>query len=255
MMTCKSPFLLSLETKQNDTKKIDFLGGDSDHLTLLNMYDQWMLARQRDSGTQKAFLRENHLSRIVLDMITATRRQLLDYLIDSKFVKAREQNDASKVYDTYLLKAVLVAALYPNIIQSIPDNPERPKKYQLTSMTGEQIKIHPCSVFKNTTKFWPPFILYLEKIKTNDIFIRDVTLVDPIQLVLFGGEVLIDGKKILMESSWIRISCSNAQLLLFLKMELDNLIMQKLKNPIVNLNKNRFFKAIKNIISSNGQKA
>ncbi len=234
---------------------MDFFGGDSDHLTLLNMYDQWMLARQSDSGTQKSFLRENHLSRVVLDMITATRRQLLEYLIDSKFVKSREQNNAGEVYDTYLLKAVLVAALYPNIIQSIPDNPERPKKYQLTSMTGEQIKIHPCSVFKNTTKCWPPFILYLEKLKTNNIFIRDVTLVDPIQLVLFGGEVVIDGKKMLMENSWIRISCSNAQLIQSLKTELESLILQKLKNPILNLNKNRFFKAIKNIISSNGQKA
>ena len=234
---------------------MDFFGGDSDHLTLLNMYNQWMFTRQRDSAAQKLFLRENNLSRIVLDMITATRRQLLSHLIDIKFVKSEEKNSASEVYDTCLLKAVLVAALYPNIIQSIPDSPERPKKYQLISMSGEHIKIHPCSVFKNATKFWPPYLLYLEKVKTNYIFIRDATLVDPILLVLFGGEVFADGKKLFMENGWIRIVCSNAQLVLSLKMELDNLLSEKLNNPTFLLNKNRFFNAIKNVISSNGQKA
>ena len=255
IMTCKSPFLLSLESRnQNDYKKLDFFGGDSDHITLLNMYNQWMISYQKDPGSQKAFLKENLLSRPVLDMITATRKQLLQYLIDIQFIKSGDIKKGSLVTDNLLIKSVLVAALYPNIIQSIPDNPEKPKKYQLFSASGEKIRIHPSSVFKNSTKFWPPFVLYLEKVKTNHIFIRDATLIDPIALVLFGGEVFTNGKKIIMENGWIRITSPNAQLLLTLRKELDTILSQKLENPLLNLNKVKLFTAIKNLVSSGAQK-
>lgn len=55
---------------------------------------------------------------------------------------------------------------------------------------SSEVHIHPSSVNSRTTDFLP-FLVYLEKIKTSRVFIRDCTPVSAYPIILFGGRLLL----------------------------------------------------------------
>ena len=55
---------------------------------------------------------------------------------------------------------------------------------------SSEVHIHPSSVNSRTLDFLP-FLVYLEKIKTTRVFIRDCTPVSAYPIILFGGRLLL----------------------------------------------------------------
>jgi len=114
------------------------MAGDlfSDHLAILTAYNEWLDARNQGGyrGTRQ-FCMENFLSSRTLTQMTSTKRQFVELLSDVGFVRtglrSRDIERYAKSYggdgihhaipefnsrgdDLELVKALLVAALYPN---------------------------------------------------------------------------------------------------------------------------------------------
>ena len=99
-----------------------------------------------------------------------------------------------------LLQGLLCAALYPNIVkvftpeksfqmQSSGAIPRQPKPEELRFQTKEDgmVNVHPSSINFSVGYFTSPYLVFQEKIKTSRIFIREVTMVPMLSLVLFSG--------------------------------------------------------------------
>ena len=94
--------------------------------------------------------------------------------------------------NTRLVKAVLVAGLYPNLIRVDPSSkPSAPPRLFYLSELGkdETLQVHPSSVNHGAKKFSARWMVYHERVQTTSVFVRDCSTVTPYQLLLFGGKV------------------------------------------------------------------
>lgn len=155
-----------------------------------------------------------------------------------------------------LIVSILCAALYPNIVQVL--SPQI--KYKQTA-SGAMLKppdvtdlrfktkqdgyvhIHPSSVNAKGVGRESAYLVYHEKIKTSRVFVRECSMVPLYSMVLFGGlgvqVELQRGQFVLsMEDGWIKFvthSHTVAECLSEMRNELDNLLEQKIANPMLDL--------------------
>mmetsp|Transcript_31138 Transcript_31138/g.101469 ORF Transcript_31138/g.101469 Transcript_31138/m.101469 type:complete len:1282 (-) Transcript_31138:80-3925(-) len=94
-----------------------------------------------------------------------------------------------------LLKALLCAALYPQILTVEATKPKSGKplkpehlKFRLRE-NGEQVEValHPSSVNAKEVSFASQYLVFHERLKTTRVYVRDVTPVPKLALLLFGG--------------------------------------------------------------------
>jgi len=147
-----------------------------------------------------------------------------------------------------ILKALLVAALFPQLVIAADTKKAKnsASKLQARSADGtkpEEIKIHPqCVAAAKGVVLDSPYLIYHEKVKTSCVFMRDATPVSPHALVLFGGGSLkVDSTKqsenfrdvVLRLDEWIGLSCPKDvyEILLELRGELDAVMRLKIENP------------------------
>jgi hypothetical protein len=147
-----------------------------------------------------------------------------------------------------ILKALLVAALFPQLVIAADTKKAKnsASKLQARSSDGmqpEDIKIHPqCVAAARGVVLDSPYLIYHEKVKTSCVFMRDATPVSPHALVLFGGGSLkVDDTKqsenrfdvVLRLDEWIGLSCPRNvyEILLELRKELDAVMRLKIENP------------------------
>lgn len=211
-LSVKSPFVAPFDKREfADERKREFALAFSDHLTVLNAYNQWLIQRRGGMGQERRWLFENFLSGRTLAMLASVKRQLVELLSDIGFIKpglkqrdlerlggingdgVREalQGTASddRADDMELVKGMLVAALYPNVIKI--ENPtgdidrygkkKSKKGKEADKKTGEprllvrgadaeQVFLHPTSInFKVKEGFPHPFLIYLEKVRTSKV--------------------------------------------------------------------------------------
>ncbi|EFJ53272.1 hypothetical protein VOLCADRAFT_86387 [Volvox carteri f. nagariensis] len=99
--------------------------------------------------------------------------------------------------DPLVVKAALCAALSPAVAvmgeDSSPTSPPRWTDAAPGAGAGEEVFVHPSSVVAalNTPQLHHPYLVYLEKVKTARLFLRDVTSVSPLCLMLFGGPLTV----------------------------------------------------------------
>lgn len=150
-----------------------------------------------------------------LQTIADVKHQFLDLLISIGFVskdskkRSMGQDEVIKVTgpelnvnnENYnLLQCLLCAALYPNIVKVYtPEKsfqitktgavPRQPKSEELKFKTKKDgfVNIHPSSVNFSVCHYSSPYLVFQEKIKTSRVFIREVTMVPMLALVLFSG--------------------------------------------------------------------
>lgn len=87
-LNSKSPFItpFGFESQANAAKR-SFTVGNSDFLTIVNVFDTWR--RAHDNGSYvRTFCKRFYVSHQNLQQIEELRQQLLAYLIDSSFVEA-----------------------------------------------------------------------------------------------------------------------------------------------------------------------
>ena len=276
-MSFKSPFVSPFGLKkESDEAKKEFAVQNSDYLTILNAYRGWIEARDRGSHQAYLYCQEKFLSVKSLQMLASLKKQYLVLLSDIGFIRSgirmRDVDRAGRggsdgvaeitglegninSNNLKLLSGILVAALYPNIVQILtPD-----VRYHASSAgavqrapTSEELKfqtkdgfvhVHPSSVNYNVRNFQSPYLIYHEKVKTSKVFIRDCSMVTVYPLLLFGGaNISIDmyqGDFILsVDDGWIKFLASSpqiAELLKELRKEMDQLLEDKISQPDMDL--------------------
>jgi len=277
-LSFKSPFVSPFGLKkESDEKRKEFAMCNSDYLTMLNAYNSWIKAKEQGQHKAYLFCQENFLSVKSLQMLSSLKQQYVELLSGIGFIRPGirlrdveragrkgsdgvaeitgvEGNVNSKNWK--LMSGILVAALYPNIVQVLtPDT-----RYQQSSggavvraPTAEEIKfktkpdgfvsIHPSSVNFNQRSFHSPYLVYHEKVKTTKVYIRDCSMVTVYPLLLFGGGSisieLYQGNFILsVDDGWIKFLAASppaAQMMRQLRGELDQLLEDKISQPDLDL--------------------
>lgn len=155
-----------------------------------------------------------------------------------------------------LMSAMLCAALYPNVVQvrapqgnykmtskgAMKMQPKANELRFLTKIDG-YVHVHPSSVNYTVRHYTSPYLVYHEKVKTSRVFIRDCSMVSVYPLVLFGGgQVNVELHKgefvVSLDDGWIRFAAAShqvAELVKELRWELDQLLEDKIRNPVMDL--------------------
>ncbi|XP_072164238.1 LOW QUALITY PROTEIN: putative ATP-dependent RNA helicase DHX57 [Diadema setosum] len=296
-LSFRSPFMAPFDKRdQADKKRLDFAVGNSDHLTLLRAYKGWTTALDRSNYFGYRYCHENFLSVKTLQMIASMKHQFAELLGSIGFVdvgmSARQMDRKSNGFGDMILKAchpqvntnanndrlivaVLCAALYPNVVQVLTPEakysltssgaiPMNPKAQELKFKTKDDgyVNVHPKSVNFQVRYYESPYLVFLEKVKTSKVYIRDCSMVSVYPLLLFGGcELNIDLKAgefiISLDSGWIQFKVKSievGELMRELRRELDQLLADKIQQPDMDLNTcprgSRIIAAIVQLIST-----
>ncbi|KAK7487044.1 hypothetical protein BaRGS_00021714, partial [Batillaria attramentaria] len=279
-LSFKSPFVSPFSKKDEaDEKRKEFAVGNSDYLTILNAYKQWLEVKKGGRREEYEFCQENFLSMKTLQMLANLKQQYVELLSDIGFTHkpnlrlrmlqraARETGGDGVVEATgpeanihsknwKLISAILVGALYPNVVQVMTPEArysqssggavmKAPNAEELRFATKSDgfVHVHPSSVNFQVRHYESPYLVYHEKVKTSKVYIRDCTMVSVYSLLLFGGNhISIDldrGNFVLsVDEGWIRFMASSSQvaeLLKELRLELDKLLEDKISNPNMDL--------------------
>ncbi|XP_075476318.1 DExH-box ATP-dependent RNA helicase DExH7, chloroplastic isoform X3 [Primulina tabacum] len=223
-LSYKSPFVQPRDERENvDRAKLALLTdkvGDmavpvdtirhSDHLVMLIAYQKWdkILTEHGVQAAQK-FCSSHFLSSSVMYMIRDMRIQFGTLLADIGLIniprdyqqfgrKKKEKLDSwltdfSQPFNKHsshfvVVKAIICAGLYPNVAKIEGSNAiGRPVWYD----GKREVHIHPSSVNRNQKAFQYPFLVFLEKVETKKVFLRDTTIVSPYSILLFGGSISV----------------------------------------------------------------
>jgi len=144
------------------------------------------------------------------------KKPKIDNILEITGVELNVNNENYK-----LLQGLLCAALYPNIVkvftpgksfqaQSTGMIPMRPKPNELKFKTRHDgfVKIHPSSVNFHVGHFINPYLVFQEKFKTSQVFIKEVSMIPILSLILFSSYELRtemhDGRYMLsLDDGWI----------------------------------------------------
>ena len=129
-----------------------------------------------------------------------------------------------------LLKAVITAGLYPNII--VVDTSKKVPK--LNTRSGE-VFMHPaCLDATNEANLDSKMLVYHEMVKTAKVYIRDATTISPYALLLFGGAIKVQHRlgKITVDG-WLGLDAApkTAVLVKQLREHLDRMLLRKIDAP------------------------
>ncbi|KAF5835639.1 P-loop containing nucleoside triphosphate hydrolase protein [Dunaliella salina] len=253
-------------------------GQQSDHLLLVAAISGWLAlgADTRKPQAQqvhlRGYLKKFFLHEQTLKELQEMREQFASMLEDARLVSPRRHtgmqldlppfqhwlDDKDAPWNRHartpaVVKALLAASLVPNVASmseaSAPASP--PMWLTPANRSGggagqggggqlEEVFIHPSSLCYNlnTNSMSQPFVVYLEKVKTSRTFLRDVTPVSPISLMLFGGPLtVLHQEGAVLVDGWIRVraAAQTAVVVKALREALDRLLQEKVKNPSLDL--------------------
>ncbi|XP_041982006.1 ATP-dependent DNA/RNA helicase DHX36-like isoform X2 [Aricia agestis] len=219
----KDPFNLVIgKEAQADACKRNFnLGEPSDHIAVSEAIIQW---EQCPTRHKRSFAYDNFLSNNTLELLSDMKKQLGDNLKQMGFlntgdVKSPWENRNSD--NLSLFKAIVAAALYPNIatVRWLGRNPTKQKRIIAHSPEDGRLALHPSSVMSapkskaivklcdNPGANW---LVYWLKQRTAELYVFDVTLIYTLPL-LFFGELKInlaeDPNYCLLSISSIKVRC------------------------------------------------
>ncbi|KAI5692972.1 hypothetical protein M8J75_005061 [Diaphorina citri] len=200
----RDPFLIPMCASEKcaarNQRKALAGGAASDHMALLRAFQAWQDARQRKLQSQ--FCASRYISAATMEMIVATRSQLLSQLRASGFVKPRGTSDMKDLNTNSeywpVIKACLVAGLYPNLVRV-----DRAHSV-LRSQKEPKILLHPASIlreahFEPETKastahtkavqgLASDWLIYEEMSRTgNLVHVKTCTVVTPLAVAMFAG--------------------------------------------------------------------
>jgi len=215
----------------------------SDHLTVLEAHARWekeVRTHGKSAGhrfAEKHFLSERTLAGMS-DMATQFWGQLanLGMLPNLRRLPADEraaaQHAANKYADnTEVLKAVLCAGLFPNVVRAT--TPSSGKGGVQLHQHKQSLQIHPSSFNRALTRFDSGWLVYHEKVATGKIYIHDCTSVTALAILLFGAEPQIfHAQHRVVIDTWIELRISPRVAVLFkaLRRQLFDLLEARIAN-------------------------
>lgn len=241
-LSFKDPFIIPLgkEKIADQRRKTLSRNSKSDHLTVVNALWGWEDAKRQGGRYEREYCWDNFLSANTLQMLQNMKGQFAEHLLAAGFVNSKNPKDPSSNINSEnekLIKAVIVAGLYPKVAKIHPSNSNKrlmpPKVY--TKADGK-VCIHPKSVNAEETQFNYTWLIYHLKMRTTSIFLYDCTEVSPFSLLFFGGDISIQKDKdqeTIAVDEWIvfQSPARIAHLVKDLRKELDVLLEEKIKKP------------------------
>mmetsp|Transcript_54900 Transcript_54900/g.164370 ORF Transcript_54900/g.164370 Transcript_54900/m.164370 type:complete len:713 (-) Transcript_54900:147-2285(-) len=255
-MSARSPFVSPFDKRDEaDAAKKEFATESSDHLTTLNAFNQWK--RKKGDRSVHSFLRESFLSRLTLFQMEDLRKQFADLLKDIGFLpksfridqgrgkgsQAHQSGsvDAANAYaeNLQLIKAILCAGLYPNIIiapRSLVTGAESDKKVGECAFHSQKgdVYLHPCTISFKEKRLDSRYCCYHDIVKTSKIYVRDCTTVSEFALLLFGGNLKVfHTHGVITVDNWLkfRIAAKPATLVKHLRAQMDSMLLKKIVSP------------------------
>ena len=242
----RSPFLSPFDKRDEaDEARKGFAFQSSDHLTILNAYDEWQKMKSAGADTRN-FLRESFLSYTTLNNLVKMKAQFSDLLREIGFLARRQRgrgrresnegggDENSNSNNKALVKAVLCAGLYPNVVISPRDIGQKSVgEVSFKSLKGD-VNLHPCSVLFKDSSLHSRFLVYHEIVKTSKIYIRDATAISPLALLLFGGNFnAYQQKGFVTVDDWIKFKCNakTSTLIKHLRSQMEDMLLNKIVKP------------------------
>ncbi|KAK2704992.1 hypothetical protein QYM36_017142 [Artemia franciscana] len=198
-------FQTSVDQKRLSGRQRRFAGDkNSDHLALLNAYHSWEEVRETKEYFLEEYCEREMLSNPTLTVISEAKRQLKDLMIQFGFP------EISFVPQTYsyfgpdseldVVTSLIAFGHYPNVCY-------HKEKRKVLTTESKLALVHKssvnCSIFE--LKFPSPFFVFGEKIRTKAVSCKQMTMVAPLQLLLFASKKIeyVDGKVRL--DNWINL--------------------------------------------------
>ncbi|XP_047960360.1 DExH-box ATP-dependent RNA helicase DExH7, chloroplastic isoform X2 [Salvia hispanica] len=260
-LSYKSPFVYPKDERENvERAKLALLadqsgGGvdafvrQSDHLLMMVAYKKWdkILSVHGVKAAQK-FCATHFISSSVMYMIRDMRIQFGNLLHDIGLInmpqvgwKKKEKlenwlSDLSQPFNQYsdqltLVRAVLCAGLYPNVAMIEVGNTGNRSMW----FDGKrEVRIHPSSINSSQKNFQYPFLVFLEKVETTKVFLRDTTIVSPYSILLFGGSINVQHQTgLITVDNWLQMSAPAQTAVLFkeLRSTLHSILKELINKP------------------------
>ncbi|XP_019434912.1 PREDICTED: DExH-box ATP-dependent RNA helicase DExH7, chloroplastic [Lupinus angustifolius] len=239
----------------------------SDHLLMMTAYKRWeRILTEKGAKAAQQFCNSFFLSSSVMFMIREMRVQFgtlladiglitlsKDYQMDRKQIGNLDSwlSDASQPFNKYahhssILKAILCAGLYPNvaageqgIVAAALSGLHRSSNSGNTGRTvwfdgRREVHIHPSSINSNSKAFQHPFLVFLEKVETNKVFLRDTSVISPYSILLFGGSINVQHQSGLITiDGWLKLTAPAQIAVLFkeLRLTLHSILKELIRKP------------------------
>ncbi|KAF8411854.1 hypothetical protein HHK36_004413 [Tetracentron sinense] len=242
----------------------------SDHLLMVVAYKKWArILREKGVKAAQNFCNSYCLSSSVLYMISSDHLHLdqrcnaaaamiaavlLPAHTDGKLKDKLDDwfADISQPFNMYshhssVVKSILCAGLYPNVAateqgivgvalgsnfksSASPVTNGRPHWFD----GRREVHIHPSSINSNSKVFQYPFLVFLEKVETNKVFLRDTSIISPYSILLFGGAINIQHQTGLVTlDGWLKLTAPAQTAVLFkeLRLTLHSVLKELIKKP------------------------
>ncbi|KAK7363934.1 hypothetical protein VNO77_06099 [Canavalia gladiata] len=239
----------------------------SDHLLMMTAYKRWeKILTEKGAKAAQQFCNSFFLSSSVMFMIREMRTQFGTLLADIGLITLPKDyqmvgkkignpdswlSDASQPFNIYahhssILKAILCAGLYPNIaaseegiVAATLNNLKRPSSSSHSGHTvwfdgRREVHIHPSSINSNSKAFQYPFLVFLEKVETNKVFLRDTSIISPYSILLFGGAINVQHQTGLITiDGWLKLTAPAQIAVLFkeLRLALHSMLKELIRRP------------------------
>ncbi|KAM6919240.1 ATP-dependent RNA helicase DHX30 [Xenentodon cancila] len=248
----RDPFHNSLQNRALVNKAKEALSGSScsDYLAFSRAVLDWRRVQQEgDREDRDEYLEEHTLSRASLRFISGLISQFSENLHEARLVsRASECQHHASLYnqhsnETELLKAVLMAGLYPNLIQVkkgvVTKGRFRPNSLSFRTLTGP-VLLHRSSVNRGKDNLPSRWLTFFSAVKSNgNVFIRDSSAVHPLALLLLTDcditetvngsrvEVSFPGRALVR----CELSVETWELLWELRTSIQTMLYRNLNNP------------------------
>lgn len=256
-MSSKNVFASSFENREEaDNRRAVFSPERSDHLATLRVFNKWRELRVQSTKAAANFIQKNFLSKLTLFQMEDLRRQYSTLLADIGFLpKGFKMGGKGKSAarpalmgpnrngeNIAMVKAVLAAGLYPNIIvapRALADGSatQEAAQYTFNSLKGD-VHLHPSTLSFHAKHLESRYACYHEIVKTSKTYVRDFTTASPYALLLFGGKLVVHHSKgVVTVDDFIkfRISASSATLIKHLRSQMERVLLDKIVDPGLDL--------------------
>uniref|UniRef100_A0A673N0X8 ATP-dependent RNA helicase DHX29 n=1 Tax=Sinocyclocheilus rhinocerous TaxID=307959 RepID=A0A673N0X8_9TELE len=250
-MSEKSPFVTPMSRKEEaNLAKSALAVANSDHMTIYSAYLGWKSSRSEGPCAEVAYCRRHFLSRTALMTIEDVKQELIRMVEQAGFIASKPSRTprswpkalgSLSQQDVSVLKAVLTAGLYDSVgrILCTPSLDVQERVACVAETAQGKAHVHPSSVNRFLqTHGW---LLFQEKVKYTKVFLRDTTLISPLSMLLFGGDIDVQHRERLVSlDGWIYFQAPVRIGVIFkhLRKLIDSLLERKLANPKINLEGN-----------------
>ncbi|KAJ8672784.1 hypothetical protein QAD02_004044 [Eretmocerus hayati] len=205
----------------------------SDHVAMVHVFQCWEEARAGGEYAENAFCESKNISMPTLRVTWEAKNQLQALLTSAGFPEEtmcptplNYQAGADVRLDS--ITALLCMGLYPNVCF------HKEKRKVLTTELKAAL-IHKTSVnCSNYEQNFPfPFFVFGEKIRTRAVSCKQMTMVSPLHLLLFGSRKVEYVDNVIRLDNWINLDMdpAHAASIVALRPALESLVIRASKEP------------------------